>query len=146
IGDTVQFLAVNDSSNKVTASAASGYRFVRWEINNGKLFSKQNPLVVHGINTNIELTAVFTQTNSINKNKSITFKITPNPASNEVYLTLTEAADIVIQDQSGKVMVHKPGVMPELITLIQLENFIPGVYFMKAKTKNYVITKKLIVN
>lgn len=79
---------------------------------------------------------------SIAENQDLIFEVYPNPTKGEITINLNSANSIIyIVDINGKTI--KTLRVQKSQTVIDLSEFENGIYFIKVKTENDIITKKI---
>lgn len=76
------------------------------------------------------------------------FRIHPNPASNEITITLAEAleADVRVFDVLGKLKIYEANIFLDGNHTVDLESLTSGIYFIRVNTEKGTVTKKFIKN
>ena len=92
---------------------------------------------------------LYDETTGINKepSESSFFQVYPNPASDKIWFSLPEAArgealQVNIYDSSGR-LVHHSVVQSQPV---DLSEFTPGMYFIRAQAGNQTFYSKLLIN
>ncbi len=70
----------------------------------------------------------------------------PNPSSGILYVTVSEDVTAAVTDILGKVILLQANVVANNIQKINLENISNGVYLLKVYNRNFISTKKIIIN
>ena len=78
--------------------------------------------------------------------------LSPNPANEQIYFTIKflneDQFQISVEDVTGKIIVTEKRSFPgnELRDRISISDLSPGIYLVKVKTKDHILTEKLLVN
>jgi len=84
---------------------------------------------------------IILQTSLLKINTNVDVSVTPNPASNILFVTgLNEIAKISIFDLNGNLLYGKESDNYQ----IDISNYQVGIYIVKIETANWIVTKKFI--
>jgi hypothetical protein len=123
----------------ISATPNNGYRFVQWNDGN-----KQNPRTIT-LTQDITFTATFEAGTAITDIKASTISIYPNPARNNINITLPEnvsQAVFTLYDMQGKVFIRKEISSQETVSV---SNLATGIYIYNIITNKQKHTGKLII-
>ena len=125
----------------VTATAHTGYKFVKWTKGNGEIASTNNPYSFT-VTEDIELTANFEEGVGIEHLELTALKIYPNPTTGELKIESGLRIDnVVIYDIFGKIQ-NIENMKAEGV--IDISHLSAGVYFVEISTEVGEVTKKVL--
>lgn len=128
-GTTIDTLSGGTIGNEIEALA----------MYNGLLFAGGGPTNSSSYVANYNLPTAINDINELNSSISIY----PNPTNGQFTISLpTENAELNITDVSGRLILKKQ--ITQKITNLQLDK--NGIYIISIKTKNELVTRKLIIN
>jgi poly(3-hydroxybutyrate) depolymerase len=80
---------------------------------------------------------------------ALEFLVYPNPASGQVRINFASGAPIGVQltitDMSGKQVMLAPVQQGQMSAVIEIENLLPGIYFVRAQHGSQIVNRKLVV-
>lgn len=112
-------------------------------------FTKQLTALVNTIEVRTEKACQGKYLETVNISNGLNFIMTPNPSSDEIFITLTTVEEsatgkLNIYDVSGRVVSSQTIQIPTNKHKIDITNLKSGVYFVQLSTANNTFTKKLI--
>jgi 5-enolpyruvylshikimate-3-phosphate synthase len=124
----------------ITATANQGYRFVQWNDGN-----TQNPRTIT-VTQDISFTAIFVQATSIKEISTTVINIYPNPATDNIHITLSEnvhQAVFTLYDMQGKILIRKEINSDDAVSV---SNLAAGIYIYYVRTEKENKQGKIMIN
>ncbi len=167
--DDLQYIIVatpvHGTITRYNKNLGIGDKFTEWELNHNSIIYRHNgddnqtdsfPFVLknkennwagqHIFNITMDDNAIATSTKDILEQNVLLY---PNPASGNVFLELTnrnkDPFSIQLFNIEGQMLLERPSIRKNRIQL-KVEHFPNGIYFIKVKSGDAVVTKKLILN
>ncbi|WP_372949535.1 InlB B-repeat-containing protein [Mariniphaga sp.] len=127
----------------VLATAANGYKFAGWTINNDTV--SVNPQFTFNVTEDRQLKANFLLLTNTGQDFENTFKFYPNPANDKLYFNFTsqDIDRIQLMDANGKVVYTNNEITQN--NPIDLSGYSGGLYFVQVYTAKDVYTAKIII-
>ena len=137
----------------ITAIPNQSYVFKFWETKVAALTDKENPSIQLNIGSDDNFTAFFDVATNVSEEGKETFHLSaaPNPASNDMLLTITNIADngqelsLEIIDLMGK-SIRRSIYNGDSQIILKNEDFSNGIYLVKLSNGKSVLTRKVIFN
>jgi hypothetical protein len=136
---------VENTTTSIQASANNGYRFVQW--NDGNTQNPRTIMVTQHLNYTAQFEGTTTNNNGttgIADAKSTSMVVYPNPAKDNVHITLPKnisQASFALYDLQGKVVIKKNINNQDIV---QVGNLAPGIYIYDVVAGKERYTGKII--
>jgi autotransporter-associated beta strand protein len=136
-GDTL----VEGTQLVLTATANTGYEFVKWLHDN-----HDQPNHTHSLNDHITFSAEFSQANSIrDAQKEMLLVVYPNPTNGELQITKStnnQITKVEIYDMNGRLVFVAPFTIHHSPFTVNVQHLPQGTYFVRIGTQTAKIVKK----